>query len=137
MAVYRNAKFTVGGTDVSSYLRSLALNHSGEALDDTAMGDDTRTNAGGLEAWTIEAEFNQFFSSSTGPDSVFATLVNNTASVVVQPFASAAKPTGSSPEYTGSGLITEYVPMSGNVGDQFISTVSIAAAGSLTRAIAT
>lgn len=134
MAIYRNAKLTVAGTDISSRIRTVAFNHSAEEQGDTAMGDDTRSSAGGLERWTIEGEANQEFGSGN-IDSVFATRVGTTASIVLRPFASATALAATNPKYSGSGLVTEYVPMSGSVGDQFICTFSIVAAGAITRSI--
>lgn len=137
MAIYKNAKLTVGGTDVSAFLRSVAFNHSAEEQDDTAMGDDTRSSAGGLQRWTIEGEANQSFGTTSQLDVVFATTIGTTQTVVLRPFASATGLAATNPKYSGSGLITEYVPMSGSVGDQFVATFSIVAAGSITRAIST
>jgi len=137
MAIYRNAKFVFAGVDVSAHVRSLALNRSAEEQDDTAMGDDTRSAAGGLARWTIESELNQSFGTTTQVDAAFATRVGTVQTVIVRPFASATAFSDSNPKYSGSGLLTQYVPQSGNVGDQFVITVSIVSAGTLTRAGAT
>ena len=55
MSVYSKAKLIAAGVDVSQWMRQMAYNESAEELDDTAMGDDTRTSCGGLLRWTIEA----------------------------------------------------------------------------------
>lgn len=133
MAIYKNASLTVTGNDISSDLRSLAFNHSAEEADDSAMGDDTRSSAGSLERWTIEGEVNQQFGAGN-VDAVFATRIGTTVGFVLRAYASATKDSAN-PKYTGTGLITEYVPMSGSVGDQFIGTFSIVSAGSLTRTV--
>lgn len=140
MTIYRNAKLKVAGVDVSNQVRSLAYNESSEEQDDTAMGDTTRTSAGGLIRWTIEGEANQSFGTSTQLDVAFATRVGQTATIVWRPFASATADSSlatSNPRYDGVGLITEYVPLSGSVGDQFIATFSIVSAGTRNRDVTT
>jgi len=138
MAIYSNAKFVVGGVDVSNQLRAFAYNEAVEEQDDTAMGDDTRSSAGGLIRWTIEGEAHQSFGTATPLDSAFATKVGSTVACVWRPInATATALSATNPRYSGTGLITEYVPMSGNVGDQHIATFSIVSAGSRTRSIST
>lgn len=132
MAIYNKARLIAGSTTLDTYIRSMAFNHSAEELDDTAMGDDTRTSAGGLERWTIECEFNQAFGAST-PDATFATAVGTVLSLVWRHTTTATAVTTANPKYAGSGLITEYVPQAGSVGDQKTSTVSIVSAGDATR----
>lgn len=137
MAIYNKAKLVVDSVDVSAQGRSLAYNESAEELDDTAFGDDTRSSAGGLIRWTIEAEFNQSFGTATVLDSAFATKVGTVVTCIWRPTTTATALTASNPKYSGSGLITQYVPMTGNVGDQAIASVSIVSAGSRTRAVST
>lgn len=139
MSIYNNAQLIVNSKDLSSYVRTLAYNESAEEVDDTAMGDDTRTSAGGLIRWTIEAELNQEFATSSGatPDNTLATVVGTAQSVQWRPTTTSTALNAANPKYTGSGLITEYVPMTGAVGDQKITNLSIVSAGTRTRAIAT
>jgi len=134
MAIYNKAKLVFAGVDVSSYVRSLAYNESAEELDDTAMGDDTRTSAGGLGRWTIEAELNQAY-GATGPDFAFATKVGTAQSMIWRHTTTATALSTANPKYTGSGLLTEYVPQAGSVGDQETCTISIVSAGDRTRAV--
>jgi hypothetical protein len=133
MAIYRNAKFVVGGFNVSSAIRSLAFNLGAIEQDDTGMGDDTESAAGGLKRWTFEAEANQEFSTTTNAfNNVFATRVGTTQTIIFRPFASATALSQDSPKWSGTGLITSYSPVSSpNVGDQFTGSVSIRSAGTL------
>lgn len=137
MAIYRNAKFVFAGVDISGQIRSLAFNQSAEEQDDTAMGDTTRSSAGGLARWTFEGEANQSFGTSTKLDVAFATRVGTTQTVLFRPFASATALSDGNPKYSGTGLLTQYTPASGNVGDQWVAPFSIVSAGTLTRAGAT
>ncbi len=129
MAIWNKAKLIVGGVDVSTTLRSMAYNRGAEELDDSAMGDDTRSSAGGLATWSIEGECNQTYGAP--PDTAFATKVGTTVACVWRHTTTATS--GAIPKYSGTGLITEYVPFSGSIGDQQICTFSIIAAGTVTR----
>ena len=135
MAIYKNAKFTVGGTDISTHIRRLAFNRSAETVDDTAMGDDTRTNAGSLEVWGFEGECNQAYSSGS-PDAVFATNVGESVSIVFRHTSTSTGLATSNPKYSGSGVVSAYTPADGSVGDQHVSTFSIVAGGTLPRSVA-
>ena len=44
------------GGNLSSFCRSVTLNYEAESLDDTLMGDTTRTHIGGLKAWSADVE---------------------------------------------------------------------------------
>ena len=131
MSIYNKAKLVVGGIDISTALRSLAFNDTVEEVDDTAMGDNTRSSAGGLKRWTIEGEANQAY-GATLLDGAFATKVGTVVTCLWRHTTTATVAT-TNPKYTGSGLITEYVPMGGSVGDQKIATFSIVSAGDRTR----
>ena len=66
---------------------------------------------------------------------MFATRVGQTVALVWRHTSSATAVSEANPRYSGTGLITEYVPMSGAVGDVKVGSVSIVAAGSRTRAV--
>ena len=51
--VYTDAKLFISGYNLSADHNELALEYSAEMLDITVFGDDTRTNAGGLEAASV------------------------------------------------------------------------------------
>lgn len=135
MTVYRNAFLSLGGTDVSAYLQTLELPIGAEDLDDTAMGDTFRSHAAGLTTWSITANFHQSFVDNE-LDEILYTLFAAKAA-----FACIARPdTGSvstsNPQYSGQGVLLEYTPMTGSVGDQLVIPITIQAAGALSRATA-
>lgn len=135
MAVYRDAYLLLGGTNVSAYLQSLEFPISLEALDDTAMGDTNRSNAAGLRNWTITCNFHQSFVNAE-LDSILWTLFNAGAAFALEVRPTSSAVSTSNPKWTGNGLLTEYTPMTGSVGDQLVVPVTIVAAGPITRATA-
>ena len=57
--IYKNAYFEVNGTSLSDHVESLTFNYGSEMQDETAMGDDTRINKGGLKTWSLDINFHQ------------------------------------------------------------------------------
>lgn len=125
---------SLGGTDMSAYVKSVTLNYAAEMLDDTAMGDTTRVNLGGLKNWSVEVEFNQDFTDNELDEDLFA-LVGASTAVVIRPVKSTVVGTGN-PNYTGTGVMESYTPISGSVGDLLPASCVIQSAGTLTRATA-
>jgi hypothetical protein len=129
--VFTDAYFSVTGTDLSAYVRSVTVNYQAELQDSTTMGDSTRERLGGLKDWSVDVEFNQDFASSAVDDTLWP-LVGTTFVVAVRPTSSAKGATN--PEYTGTGILESYPPLGGSVGDLATASITIQAAGDLSRA---
>lgn len=132
--VMTDAFVSLGGTDVSTYVRSVSLPYGAEMLDDTTMGDTTRINKGGLKTWQLDIEFQQDFTDNL-IDEILFPLVGTTFTVIVRPVASSVVGV-SNPNYTGTGILESYQPIGQSVGDLGTSSVTIQSAGTLTRATA-
>ena len=131
--VLKNAFLQLGANDISANVRSIELPAGAEMLDDTAMGDSARSNAPGLQTWSITVEFNQDFAASA-LDSILWPLLGTTFTVEVRPDTGAVST--SNPKWTGTGTLESYTPIGGAVGDQAIAPITIQSAGVLTRATA-
>ena len=129
---YSNAHFSFAGTDISDHVKSLTLNTGVETNDKTAMGDSTRLMKAGLSTWTVDVELHGDFAATTELDALVAGLTGNEAALVIRPDAGSIG--ASNPEWTGTGLVSSYTPMSGSVGDLGVMSMSIVAASALTRA---
>lgn len=129
--VLTDASITIGGTDLSDHGNQVSVSYEAEAQDDTVFGDDTRSNAGGLKNWSMDISFLQDFASSEVDDTLFD-IVGTTVTVAVAPTSGSTSSTN--PSYTGTGLIQSYAPFGNSVGDQAAASVSIVAAGTLSRA---
>lgn len=129
--VFTNAHISVGGNDISDHIRSVTLNYSAEEVEDTTMGDDTRTALGGLKNWSLDLEAaNDFAASSV--DSLMFPLVGTQVAIIFRPDAGAVST--SNPEYTGTGMLATYNPVGNSVGDLATAPINIVSAGSLSRA---
>lgn len=129
--VLTDCVITIDGTDLSDHGNQVAVTYEAETQDDTAFGDDTRSNAGGLKAWSMEMTFLQDFAASEVDATLFP-LVGTAVTVSVKATSSATSATN--PAYTGTGLISSYSPFGNSVGDQASATCSVVPAGTLSRA---
>lgn len=124
---------SLGGTDVSTYVRSVTLPYSVELLDDTTMGDTTRVNKPGLKVWQADIEFQNDFTDNLIDEILFG-LVGTSFTMIVRPTSSAVST--SNPNYTGTGVMENYNPFGQSVGELVTSRVTIKSAGALSRATA-
>lgn len=120
-----------GAVDISDYVTSITLDYAAEMLDETAMGDTTRINKGGLFNWSATLEMNQDFADNL-IDEILFPLVGTTGVLIVRPTSAAVGL--SNPNYTGTGIIANYNPFGNGVGDLAKTSVTIQSAGPLTRA---
>ena len=121
----------IDGNDISDHVKSVSMPTGVESLDETAMGNNTRINKGGLETYNIEIEIFQDFASSN-IDSILWPLRGTTVVVVIKPTSAAVGPTN--PTYTATVLVNSYPPLDGAVGDMAMTTLGLASAGDLVRA---
>ena len=129
--VLTGASLTINSVDLSSYVTSISLSQSADSVEDTSMGDTSRTYLGGLKTGMLDVTFNQDFAASKVEATVFP-LVGTTTTCVVKPAAAAAAATN--PSYTFTALCTEYTTLDGSVGDLATSSFSWPISGAITKA---
>ena len=132
--VLTNAYVKLGTTpgDVSSYVKTVTLNYSAEMLDDTAMGDTTKSRKGGLKDWSVDLDLYQDYADDQIDEDIFA-LVGTTFEVQVA--ANGGTPSADNPVYTGTGILESFPPIGGTVGEMEMTRIRILAAGTLVRDI--
>lgn len=129
-----SAHVEINSVDLSAFVTGVRINYSAEMLDETSMGDTTRTMKGGLKNWSMEIDFTQDFAASS-PDVSLFSLVGSTFTVTVRPVKGTAVG-ATNPNYTGTGILESYPPLGNAVGELAMTTVSIQSAGALSRATA-
>lgn len=129
---FTDAFVSINSVDLSAWVKEVNLTYEAETLDETAMGDTTRKNKGGLLNWSYEITFKQDFAASA-PDVSLFSLVGSTAATIVRP-VNGTSVGATNPNYTGTGLIQSYKPFGQGVGDLAMASVSIVSAGALSRA---
>jgi len=128
-----DASVVLNSVDLSDHVKSVALTYEADLQDNTAMGDNTKSNQGGLKNWSMDVTFNQDFAAGEVDATIFP-IVGSDVPVVVKPTSAAVSATN--PSYSGTGVIGSYNPMGGSVGDLQQTSVSISPANhtDLTRA---
>lgn len=132
--VLTDAFVSINAVDVSASVRSVTINYAAEMVDETAMSATTRTNKGGLKTWSMDIEFKQDFAASPAPDVVLFPLVGTTFTVIVRPVKGTVVG-ATNPNYTGTGILESYNPLTNSVGDLATAPITIQSAGALSRAI--
>lgn len=127
--VITDANVEIDAQDYSGQNTKVAISYSAAAVDQTAMGDGTKKQAGGLKDWSMSFEFNP-------PDQTmsFFPKVGTTVAVKVRASSDVVGPTN--PSWEGTGLITDYGIIDAAVGDNHKVTLTIVAAGPLTEVVA-
>ena len=129
--VLTDAVLTINSVDLSDWCKTATLEYEAEAVDETAMGDTTRINIGGLKSWTLTADLMQDYASSA-VDQTLWSLVGTQVTVKLK--ATSSSNSATNPEYSGTALIQAYQPVGGTVGELHMTRVSCVSAGTLSRA---
>ena len=126
-----NASVTINSLDLSSYVTSVTLSQSADNLEDTAMGDTSRSYIGGLKSGTVDIEFNADFAASKTEATIFP-LVGTSTAVVIKPVAASVSATN--PSYTFNAIVTSWDTLNGSVGEIATHSVSWPITGAITKA---
>ena len=126
-----NASVTINSVDLSTYVTSVTLSQSADSLEDTAMGDTSRSYIGGLKSGTVDIEFNADFAASKTEATIFP-LVGTSTAVVVKPVAASVSATN--PSYTFNAIVTEWDTLNGSVGEIATHSISWPITGAITKA---
>ena len=126
-----NASVTINSVDLSSYVTSVTLSQSADNLEDTAMGDTSRSYIGGLKSGTVDIEFNADFAASKTEATIFPVVGTSTA-VVIKPVAASVSATN--PSYTFNAIVTSWDTLNGSVGEIATHSVSWPITGAITKA---
>ena len=111
----------------------MTLGTEAEDLETTAFGATYKARIGGLKSFTVSADFNQDFASSSVDATLFAALGTVVAMTVK---ATTSTTSATNPEYQGNVLITEYPAFDNSVGELAKVSCSWPGTATLTRATA-
>jgi hypothetical protein len=125
--IFSDAFFSIGGVDLSDHVKSVTLNYSAQNQDDTVMGDDTISGAGGLKEWGMTVEFVQDYAAAKVDATIFP-MVGTTQACILRADNSEGV-SATNPNFTGTGLVTDYIPAGGSVGDLLMTTINIVPGG--------
>ena len=132
MATYKGISgqvkaITTGGAPaVIPELKAWSVEETIDTIEDTAMGDATKTFKAGLKSWTGTIEMNYDPTNAAQID----LLIGESIDVEFYPDSGTA-----GTKFTGTGIVTSH-SRSGAMGDMVGSSVSLQGTGALTVAVA-
>ena len=133
MAIFVATDFLVsinGSTALNAYLTQVELKASANDVTTTAFGSTWVTRVAGLKEGSLTLQFNQDYAASA-VDSTLWPLLGTNATVAIRPTSSAIS--SSNPSYTAVVVVTDYTPVSGNVGDLATLSITLPTSGTVSR----
>lgn len=125
---------SVGGNDLSTYVKSMELTVNGDTVDVTAMSSTSwRSFVAGLRDWEISVTINTDVAAGLA-DSLLWPLYQTSVAIEVRATGSAVST--SNPKWTGSGILVPGKIFGGSVGDASETSFTVRGSGALTRATA-
>lgn len=113
--IMTNVSVLINSVDLSDHVDTVTVTETSEDIDLTAMGATSRAHAPGLRDDTVTIVFFQDFAASK-VDATLSALqgVAAGAPIIIKPVAAAVSTTN--PSYTMTGVLLEYSPLNGSVG---------------------
>jgi hypothetical protein len=133
MAIFVATDFLVsinGSTALNSYLTQVELKASANDVTTTAFGSTWVTRVAGLKEGSLTLQFNQDYAASA-VDATLWPLLGTNATVAIRPTSNAISSTN--PSYTAVVVVTDYTPVSGNVGDLATLSITLPTSGTVSR----
>lgn len=133
MAVFvaTDYSITINGTNFSTSLTQAELSEEAADVSTTTFGSGWNTRVAGLKQASLTLAFNQDFGAAS-VDATLSPLLGSLATVVIKPTSGTASATN--PTYTGTFLVTQYVPFASSVGDLATLNVTWPSSGTVVRA---
>lgn len=129
--VLKNAVVQLNSVDLSDHVSNVEISITREEVETTTFGTDGgRTRIAGLEDSSFSLTFFQDFPVV---DATIAPLVGGTATLTVK---TAATTSATAPQWSGTVLINEYMPIANAVGDAPEISVEWPVSGTITRSTA-
>ena len=104
----------IATTEVTEYVKSVEISYSKEIKDTTYSGCTGKARGAGLADWSAKITFYQDYASGK-IDALLDAAVGVSTAVKIRPIDTTIAATNI--EYRGNGLLPEYSPIAGTVGD--------------------
>jgi hypothetical protein len=128
------ADVDIGGTDVSSFVRSVTINVNRSEEDISAMGDSWSEFTIGRGEWDVTLELWQSFYTSEVDATLWPLLNAPGSGVTITIIPDGTSATAVNPSYSGTVFATGYTPMDGSFDENLSTSISLRGSGTLTRA---
>lgn len=130
----RNIRVKVGTQELTSSIASVEVTETVDEIETTAFGQAARSRVAGLKDASVTLSFHADY-DATGVNTVLAGLFGGTSSVTVLAGTALNQGTASAtaPLYTIPVLVSQQVPVNGQVGDLTTFDITLPATGEITR----
>lgn len=132
MAVFyaQDFKVTIGTVNLSSYVTAVTLEMTADEVETTAFGSAARTRIGGLKDGNVSIDFNQDFAAGAVEATLYP-LLGTIATVTLVPTSGTVS--ASNPQYAVPCLVSQHVPVNGQIGDLVTLSVTWPTSGTVTK----
>lgn len=135
--ILTNASITVDGVNLSDHASSVTINTEYDDVDLTSFGATLKEHGKGMGDGSIEIDFYQDFDAAS-VDATLWPISQAKTSVPIVVKADAAAVGATNPSYTMQGLLMNYSPLAGSVGEASTTSVTFqnGAQSGIVRAVA-
>jgi hypothetical protein len=134
LLVFTDAFVSINAVDLSDHVKSVKLALSVNAQESTAMGSGTKTNIAGLKEWSVDVEFFQDYAASNVDATLFALIGAAAFAIDIRPVKTGGR-SATNPSYTGNAILTNYQPVTAQIGQLGTTQAQLVSAGALSRQI--
>lgn len=121
--ILRDALVNINAVDLSDHVAQVTVKYSKEIQEAPVMGDTGKRRIVGLADWSADIEFRQDFDASKVDATIWPIVGTQVALKFRKSKTDAISATN--PEYRGNGMIPEYSPVSGGVGETHNTGITV------------
>jgi len=121
--VFTDASVKINTVDLSDHVKSVKVTYSADLQDATAMGMLSKARKGGLKDWSVDIEFYQDYAAAK-IDATIQPLVGVQTAFELIPVRGTGV-SATNPRYSGNGIIDNYPPYTGGVGDMGMAPITM------------
>lgn len=123
--VLKDCYIEINSVDLSDHVTSVTLDYSADMVEDTTFGQDTHGMRAGLLNWSISLEMNNDGAAAEVEATLFPLVGDDTGFTVVLRRNNTAGVSATNPNYSGTGVLESFSPLSGAVGELWTTSPTI------------
>ena len=130
----KNLRVKVGGTELTTNIASVEVTETVDEIDTTSFGQNARSRIAGLKDASVTLSFHQDYDASS-VNATLASVFGGTSTVVILAGTSLTQGTAAAtaPLYSIPVLVSQQVPVNGQVGDLTTFDITLPAVGEITK----
>lgn len=128
--VFTKPSITINSVDLTDRIAQVSIDMSFAEVETTAFGDSAVTRVAGLGDHSVSLSFHQDFASGEVEQTIYP-LLGTTTTMVVKPVNTTTST--DNPSYSFTALVTEWAPISGNVGELLTADVTWPISGMINK----